>query len=212
MTNSPGIGHELNEPTITIEWYDFVGPDPYFNILVFGNLLDVLDQLHCHVLLPEIVPTLDHELPDSVTRDRTVGRCVFYSSLTVLPQFSEVSCRQNQALQLLGTVQWVLFGGQDPVFALDGILITDSLEHNLEGDSFLGRKSEAVLGEHTNILHSLIITMQEDSSMGTAMPLRYPLWSFMNALVILSMYWPSFSLRFTFSYFFSFSGILNSLS
>ena len=155
VANGAGVVDELDQSAVAGVGHDVVGPHPDLDVFLFEDIPEEGDQLHSHVLLPQIVTGLHHEALDLVTLDVAVDGLLGDAFLGQSPLLPEIAGRQNKSSlrYFLGFLfeLWLL-----AFLQLEGILKTDRLEHQLEGHSFLGAEGEAVVdgdaGRYTRLV------------------------------------------------------------
>jgi hypothetical protein len=143
VTHSSGIIHELNKPAVIIKRDDVVRSDPELQVFLNCDFVDESDQLHCHVLLSQIVSRFYHKGTNPVTRNVAVRWMKLDLVKMLFPLNSEIGFWQNQRLFFLSFLY--LLSSLIPLLQLSRILKTDGFKNQLEWDSFFRRECEALI-------------------------------------------------------------------
>lgn len=72
-TDGPRIIDKLNQATIRTIRDDGIGLNPNLNVLFLENLMEKVDELHSHILLSQIISTLDHKTFNLMTSDISIN-------------------------------------------------------------------------------------------------------------------------------------------
>lgn len=102
--------------------------------------------MHRHVLLPQVVTTLDHEASHLVGGDVAPDRFSLYCLFCLTPLGAEVGLGENEGFALfwegLLLIIWLL-----AALDFERIFETDCLDDEFEWDSFFGAEGKALINQ-----------------------------------------------------------------
>ena len=94
VADSLCVINKLDETTVRAVRDDGVWSDPDLDVFFGENLVDEGNQLHGHVLLPEVIARFDHIASDPVTGYLPKNRFLCYFFLCLEPCAPEVTARK----------------------------------------------------------------------------------------------------------------------